>query len=94
MLEEISSSWYRNALGEHDCAAGPGGAFLLWCTEGASFLEGVVTKMRPFVSWLTWRRGMQQQQAPCNFGFARCKLDSLLATLLEVVGLVEEEVGG
>lgn len=39
----------------------PGNAFLLWCTKSASFLEVIGAKMHPFVSWLTWRRSVEQQ---------------------------------
>lgn len=40
----------------------PGNAFLLWCVEGAStLLEVISAKMRPFMSWSTWRRSMGQQ---------------------------------
>jgi hypothetical protein len=35
-----------------------------------------------------------EQQASCDFGFARYRLKSLLATLLKVVRLVKQEVGG
>jgi hypothetical protein len=49
MLEEISSSWYRNALGSMAMPPDPGNAILLWCTGSASFFEVIGAKMRPFM---------------------------------------------
>lgn len=49
MLEEISSSWYRDALGSMTVPPGPGNAVLLCCTERASFLEAIGAKMHPFM---------------------------------------------
>jgi hypothetical protein len=48
MLEEISSSWYRNALGSRAMPPDPRDAFLLWCIEGASFLEVIGAKKVSF----------------------------------------------
>ena len=63
--------------------------------EGPSILLEVIgAKVHPFMSWLTWRRSMGQQAFHGFFQIAQCNLDSLLTTLLKVVGLVEEEVGG
>jgi hypothetical protein len=63
--------------------------------EGPSILLEVIgAKVHPFMSWLTWRRSMGQQAFHDFFQIAQCNLDSLLTTLLKVVGLVEEEVGG
>jgi hypothetical protein len=67
--------------------------FLLSCKRDASCIEAITAKMPPtlFLDELATTHG---QQASSDFAFAWCKLTSLLGTLLRLVGLVEEEVGG
>jgi hypothetical protein len=93
MLEEISSSWYRNALGSTTMSPNPDNAFFLCCTKSASFLEVIGARCVPSCFD---RHGVEAFNGKLLvfFRIAWYNVDSLLATLLKVVGLVEEEVGG
>jgi hypothetical protein len=70
-----------------------GYAFLLSCNKDAFSIKAIDTKIHSIACWED-PATTQGQQASSDFAFAWSKSISLLGTLLGLVGLVEEEVGG